>query len=140
MALKVVLPSHMQVQQTSVNQAPELPLENMSKRKAKEGASVAAQQNKDPLFFLEGAWEAARKYEDRVLMAECNKILNGQRDRTAYIFRKLDRSGDGSLSRWEFMKGLQALHIPLQGERLRKFVDIFDQASACSMDLSVCCF
>jgi hypothetical protein len=98
----------------------------MSKRKSKDGA-LAAQQNKDPLFFLEGAWEAARKYEDRVLMAECNKILNGQRDRTAYIFRKLDRSGDGSLSRWEFMKGLQALHIPLQGERLRKFVDIFDQ-------------
>ncbi len=62
-----------------------------------------------------------------MLMALCNKILSGQRDRTAYIFRKLDRSGDGSLSRWEFMKGLQALHIPLTGEKLRKFVDIFDQ-------------
>jgi len=97
------------------------------KKKSADGAAVPAQQNKDPLFYLEGAWEAARKYEDRVLMAECNKILSGQRDRTAYIFRKLDRSGDGSLSRWEFMKGLQALHIPLSGERLRKFVDIFDQ-------------
>ena len=43
------------------------------KKKSADGAAVPAQQNKDPLFYLEGAWEAARKYEDRVLMAECNK-------------------------------------------------------------------